>query len=201
VQGRYILDAGRGAYHDFIGLYWMAWDQSEELWSVIATQRQGEAERSEAESGMRLPATSGEPRAAVRVITSGRDAAKRQVFEWETPPVYLSQSLGWVIGHLLPRETPTPIELAWYACNSTGSKPNLSQRTDRWEPSPEDDGSWLLTTRLSSDTAPFTSTYGRDGRLIRRSRGDGSVTVPVDIKELRRLWSTKGLQWGQSRGG
>ena len=71
-------------------------------------------------------------------------------------------------------------------------------RLDEWAPTSDGSGGWTLTTQFTSDTPPFTSTYARDGSLIRRTHADGSITEPITVDELRRIYKTKGLNVGST---
>ena len=199
VQGRIAIDPSRGVYYDSIALYWMAWDQSEEAWSIRGTHRQGKATRSESETGIRPPASAGAPRPKLTVIKSSSASFSRDPYEWTIPEVYLSQALGWVIGHLLPKDDPQPREYGYYFYNYANAEPKVSLRVDRWAPADDGTGNWVLTARLSADSAPARSVYRPDGRLLIRERDDGTVTVPIDRQQLRRLWQRKGLVLGGSR--
>jgi len=190
VQGRYIGDLQRKEFFDSVALYWMAWDQSDEAWSVRATHRQGEAERSEAETGVRSIPTTGQPMPTLSVIkqVTGSQPVPN---EWQVPDVYLSQALGWIIGRLLPRDIDGPREYAWYYYFASNLQPKVYQRLDRWAPT--DDGNLALTTWLTPDTPPFTTTYAHDGQLVRRTHSDGSITEPIELEELRRIWKSRGI--------
>ncbi len=190
VQGRYIADAQRRVFYDSVALYWMAWDQSDEAWSVRGTQRQGEAERSEAETGVRGFPTVGQPIPTLQVIKQTTDG-QPVPNEWEVPDVYLSQALGWIIGRLLPRDIDAPLDYAWYFYVASHVQPKVYQRLDRWAPS--GDGSLTLTTWLTPETPSFTTTYSRDGQFLRRTHSDGSITEPIELEELRRLWKARGI--------
>lgn len=190
VQGRYIVDAGRKVFYDSIALYWMSWDQSNETWSVRGTQRQGDAEVSEAETGLRSAASAGEPRPTLTVVkTTGTTEPISN--QWEVPEVYLSQALGWIVGRLMPLDVKEPTDFGWYFYVSSSMNPKVYQRVDKWEPTAE--GHFMLTTYMTPETPPFTTTYDSKGNLIRRVHGDGSITEPIDIAELRKLWKAKGL--------
>ncbi len=199
VQGRIAIDPSRGVYYDSIALYWMAWDQSEEAWSIRGTHRQGEAARSESETGIRPAPSAGAPRPKLMVIKSSSSSFSREPYEWTVPEVYLSQPLGWLIGHLLPKDLPQPREYGYYFYNVANAEPKVSLRVDRWAPAEDGSGNWVLTARLSSDSPPARTTYHPDGRLIRSQRHDGTVSVPIDPRQLRRLWRDKGLLVGGSR--
>ena len=191
LQGRIIGNLERRMFYDSIALYWMAWDQSEEAWNVRGTQRQGQAERSESETGLRLAATTGNPLATLTVVRHG---VERDSNEWAVPDVYLSQALGAVIGRLLPRDLQRPREYSYYFYNYSHTVPQLTKRTDRWEQT--DAGRWQLTTQLSVDAPPIVSLYSPTGEFIETRRGDGTITVPTPIEQIRRIWMRKGLPMG-----
>jgi len=199
VQGRVLADAKRRLFYDSLATYWMAWDQSEEAWSVRTTQRQGEAEKSEAETGLRAAPTVGSPQAVLQVIKSS-EAAEPVSNQWEVPDVYLSQALGWIIGRILPRDLTAgatgPTDYAWYFYVSSNRQPKVYQRLDRWEG--RNDGTYTLTTYLTPDTPPFVSTYAADGSFVRRVHSDGTITEPISLEDLRKLWKSKGLPVGAS---
>ncbi len=189
MQGRYIIDASRKIFYDSIGLYWLSWDQSEEAWSVRGTQRQGEATLSEAETGLRSGASgAGSPLLTVIKTTQTADPVSNN---WEVPDIYLSQALGWVIGRLMPRDAKETREFAWYAYVASSLNPKVYQRIDKWQPA--NDGTFVLTTALSPETPPYTTTYDRRGNFIRRVHADGSITEPIELDELRKIWKAKGL--------
>lgn len=198
IQGRIVIDAARREYYDSMALYWMAWDQSEEEWSVVGTHRQGEAAQSEAESGVRERREALTPRPRLIVIKSDRATNARTPSEWHVPEVYLSQPLGWVLARLMPAGISDRREFAFYAYNFSSTEPQLTQRLDVWEPAGDGTGNYRMTTRLSSDTAPIVSIYKPDGSLVRRTHPDGAVTEPISIEELHRLWKSKGLQVSSS---
>lgn len=190
MQGRYIVDAARKVFYDSIALYWVAWDQSSEAWSARGTQRQGDAENSEAETGLRPPPSAGQPAPTLSVIKTTQ-TAEPVSNEWDVPDVYLSQALGWIIGRLMPRDVREPQEYAWYYYVPSNIKPKVYQRIDKWERQP--DGTLTLTTALSPESPPYTTHYDKNGNFVRRVSGDGSVTVPIELEELRRIWKAKGL--------
>ena len=194
VQARIIVDAERNIYRDSIGLYWMAWNQSEEIWSVRGTQRQGAAELSEAESGLRLPPTAGNPRPELMVIRQGRESNTRTPSQWTVPDVYLSQPLGWLLGRLLPTTPEAEGEYCFYFYDYTSTTPTLSRRLDHWAPVNDRSGQWILTTRLNPTATPNTARYSDQGILIEQRTADGVVTVPVTSAELDRIWNDKKLR-------
>lgn len=197
VAARVVADAKRGVYDDSDALYWMAWDQSSETWSVTATRKQGEAEQSENELGVRETRGAGSPAPKLTVIKQSAETGNVP-YEWEVPEGYLSQALGWLVGRLLPRDANQPQEYAYYFYVASYLNPKVYQRIDRWAPSNDDPTQWVLTTQLTTDSQPFISIYGRDGALVRRTHSDGTVTEPIGLEELRRLWKSKGLQTGKA---
>ncbi len=195
LQGRIIGDAERRIFYDSIAMYWMAWDQSEESWSVRGTQRQGEAERSESETGVRLAPTAGSPIPSLTVIRQRSSDYQRMPVEWSVPDVYLSQALGALLGRLMPRDEQRVREFSYYFYNYSDATPQLTQRTDRWEPA--EDGSWTLTTHLNIDAPPIVSSYSSTGQFLKTRRPNGTVTEPATVEEIRRIWRRQGLPMGQ----
>lgn len=196
LQGRVIGDAQRGVFFDSVALYWMAWDQSEEAWTVRGTQRQGRAERSEAETGLLLPASVSNPQARLRVSRVRTGDYESTPAEWSLPDVYLPQALAAVLGRLLPREENQAVsEFAYYFYNFAQATPRLTQRTDRWERS--EDGHWILTTNLTVDAPPIISTYSASGQFLHTRRADGTTTVPMSIERIRQIWIRQGLPLGE----
>lgn len=196
VQGR-AIDPASGSVYDSLGLYWLAWDQSSESWSVRATYRAGEATNSKSEMGIRRSASTGDPVPRLTVVQGSAESFQRQNFEWGVPEAYLSQALTWVLGRLLPREPrDEPLELAYYVYSSR-DEPTVTLRRDRWRPAGDGTADWVLETRLGGDQVSTESIYDSRGNLVRRIYGDGSVTEPISLAALRRLWRERGLQMGR----
>ncbi|HWB19814.1 MAG TPA: hypothetical protein VG711_05905, partial [Phycisphaerales bacterium] len=70
IRGRAVQDAERKIYIDSLAQYWVAWDLSEEQWSVTVTRRQGQATMSQAETGVLPAATTGEPTPTLTIVIS-----------------------------------------------------------------------------------------------------------------------------------
>lgn len=177
-------------------LYWMAWDQGEESFSVRGTRRQGEASVSEAITGVRTRAATGEPMPTLTVITMGEYSRVRDPSRWNVPDVYLSQALNWVLPQLMANLLPGEEDghtLAYYFFDMASAQPTLQRRVDRWEPAGTGTDNWMLTSQVGDDGQALVSYYDRAGRLIRREHPDGSRTVPIDLAELRRIWMSKNL--------
>jgi hypothetical protein len=196
IHGRVIADAEREVYYDSQASYWMAWDQSEEAWSVRAVQRQRRASRGETETGLRLPQSVANPRPTLKVIRSGVDEFTREPVEWLVPDVYMSQAIAPLLGYLLPMDSDEPLEMGSYFYNYTQAVPQLTQRIDVWQRAEDDSGNWILTTRLSSDGSPTVSTYSPSRMLIRRTRADGTIIEPSTPEQILRIWQRKGLDTG-----
>lgn len=194
VQGRMVIDASRDSYADTLAQYWMAWDQSGEAWSILTTQRQRRATRTEAETGLRPMPSVGQPQPKLTVIRSTDNPR-----EWRVPEVYLSQSLAWLLGRLLPRDQQEPQFFSYYYYNARGASPTLTLRYDRWEPVADGSGNWVLATLLEKNQPPDMTTYDADGALLRRVRNTGDVTEPTTQDALLRLWRSKGLRTGTTR--
>ncbi len=191
ILGRIVLDQQRGSYYDTSASYWMAWNQDSERWSVVGTQRQGEASRTEQEAGIRMAPSVNNP--APKLIVSAPPLAN---YEWKVPDVYLSQALSLLLGRLLPKNQSEPQFFTYYFYNSRSSPPSMGLRYDRWEPMQDGSGHWRLATLLNKTLPPELSTYASDGALIQRARPSGDVTVPTTRDSLLRLWRSKGLRTG-----
>ena len=196
IRGRLAVQPERDLYQDFTIRYWMAWDQSSETWDVRATARQGEAARGESEVGVRNAPTARSPRPMLTVIHSSQATRSREPYEWPVPRDYMSQALGWLLGRLLPRAGAEATTYAYYFYNSSGAQPELSLRTDRWEPVGGGSGQWRLTTKVGVDAPPSVSVYDSKGSLVRQTREDGSIVEPAEPDALERLWRSKGLKPG-----
>jgi hypothetical protein len=195
VQGRLLIDPQRNIVYDSIAMYWMAWDQSEEAWSVRGTKRQGEAEQTEAETGVRTAELSGNP-PRLSVILARNVSDTREPSEWAVPDVYLSQPISWLLSRVLPRDITSPQQYSWYFYSYAGAKSQMTLRLDTWEPTSDGSDTFTLTTRMSSDTLPVVSVYRKDGSLLRRTHGDGVITETTTLEDLRRIWKSKNLPMG-----
>ena len=193
VQGRVVVDAQRGTYYDSMGLYWMAWDQSEETWSIRATQWQGDAQWSEAETGVRPAYTAGAP-TKITVVKSVLSTNSREPYDWLVPDVYLSQALHWVLGRVLPKDVTSDREYRYYFYNFANRQAQLSQRGDLWGPTNDGSGNFRLATRLTSDSPAMTTIYNTKGELVRRVHPDGSITEPATVEVIHQLWRNAGLK-------
>ncbi len=200
LQGRIIGDLERNIFLDSLSLYWLSWDMTAEAWDVKGTQRQGQAEHTQAETGVRTAPSAGDPRPLLTVIRDNSTTNLQSKDEWAVPDVYLSQALSSVLGRLLPRDQPR--DFAWYFYNFSRSTPQLTRRIDRWAPAESAggaNGSWELRTQLSIDSPVIRSTYSPSGELVRTVRHDGVVTEPIELEELVRLWDRKGLPIARPR--
>lgn len=196
VRGHY-LEHAAGSTYDTLAGYWVAWDQSEEAWSIRGTRRFRGREQSEAETGIRTPQSPGDPSGTVTVIASGKDGATRDEQSWRTPDVYLSQALRWNLGAALPRDLLVSRTMSTYAFDSTAPRMTIALRTDRWEPRTDGSGGWMLTSRTRTDAAETVTLYDRDGTLVRRRHADGAETEAIALEDLHRLWKSKGLPTGR----
>jgi hypothetical protein len=196
VYGRQIENADRGLYREMAMRFWLAWDQSEEYWSVRVTRRQGRASRSEAETGARTPPSPSEPRGSMTVIRTALSGETREPLVWPggPPEVYLSQAMRWGLSWLLPTDSDEPMELSYY-CFDSGSG-RLLLRRDDWRPSPDGRSRWILMSKVKSDAPEVVSIHTDSGDLIRRTYSDGVIAEPSTLEEIRRLWRLKGLETG-----
>ncbi len=189
IEARAIVNAPSNHYLDVEGRYWMSWDRNQEAWSVLQTQRQGEAARTSAETGVRNLAT-------LDVIHASREEFTRDPSQWTIPDVaYLAQPEIFVLGRLLPREASSAGEMALY-CYDSGSR-RLTQRIDRWERADDGTGNWVLSTQSMLKPGIVTQIFNARGDRLKRIDGDGTITELIDQNELQRLWRSKGLMAGK----
>ncbi len=185
IEARAVLDASGGRYLDIQGRYWMAWDRSTESWSVRQTERQGEASRTSAETGVRSGAV-------LNVIHSSKEQFTRQPTKWTIPSrAYLSQPEVYLLGTLLMRDGSQSGELAFYYYDSRQKK--LPMRIDQWAAAGDGSGRWVLTTRPLLEADPITQIFDAQGTRLKRIDSDGTVTERIEPAALRRLWQSKGL--------
>lgn len=185
IEARAILNAESSTYLDVEGRYWMSWDRTEEAWSVRQTQRQGDASRTSAETGVRNIA-------GLDVIHSSKEEFTRDPSHWTIPDnAYLSQPEVFLLGRLLPRGDDVPGPMAFFFYESASR--HLAQRIDRWERSGDAPGQWTLSTQSVLKPGTVTQTFDAHGRRLKRVDADGTVTQRIDGDELRRIWKAKGL--------
>ena len=185
IDARAIIDAQRHHYLDVQGRYWMAWDRSRESWSVRQTQRQGEATRTKAETGLRTGAM-------LQVIHSSKEAFTREPKEWSIPDTaYVSQAELFLLGSLLPRDGSFEGEMMLYYYDARHEQ--LPRRVDRWQPAADGSGNWTLVTQSALAAGSYTQLFDANGVRLRRVDADGKVTERTSAEELRRLWRSKGL--------
>ncbi len=177
--------------------HWMAWDQSEEQWSVRATVTDGRRTDSEALTGVRAPRTAASPRGSITVVTArerGRGATEPPAI-WPVPEAMLSQPLRWLLGELMVLTEAEQRTYAWYAIDASDGRPDLTYREDRWRAAADGDG-FVLESRPRPTTAPTLSRHDAEGRLVLRVTPEGIRTAPIELEALHRLWRSKGLPTG-----
>lgn len=186
VYGRMVESVQYDVVIDSEMLFWLAWDQSEEIWTIRLTRRQGKRTQSEAVTGIRAPRTTSNPRGTLAVIATEKDGSVMPVQSPAVPEPYLSQALTWVLGQLLPREGREPRTFAYHTYD--GNSGQLAVRTDRWEPADDGSGNWTLTSLANPDAPTAVGIYGAAGELIRQTWPDGSVSETTTEAEVRRRW-------------
>lgn len=195
LDARYIIDLSTGRHVDATNGFWMAWDRSEEAWSMRATQHVSDRTFTEAETGLRTPAVVGTPYGRLFVIYQQAQQYDREEFKWVIPDEpYLSQAEVYLLGNLLPRDGSIAGEMGFRYYEPTMRETTiLPTRIDTWEPIEDGSGNWRLSSQLINGTPPIESVFSRDGDLIRRTKSDGSVTEPITLEQLKRIWQAKGL--------
>jgi hypothetical protein len=176
-------------------IHWMAWDQSAEQWSVVATVRDGRQSDSETMTGVREPRSGASPRGSITVLTARQRGAVEPPAVWPVPDALLSQPVRWMLGELLAASSAEPGIHAWYAVDAASGRPDLAYREDEWRVA-EDGSGWVLLSRPSPEAAPIISTHDAAGRLVRRVTPAGLRTEPIELPDLLRLWRSKGLPTG-----
>lgn len=186
VYGHYV-DRSSGLEYDSEALYWMAWDQSEEAWSIRTTRRFEGKQQSEAHSGIRLPRSTDHPAGMITVINTGRDGTTRDQFNWRTPDVYLSQPIRWGLEQLLPRDRGV-LRLSYYAVDTAGPEVSLSLREDEMTPRPPSSPGWIIRTQTRAGADEVVTVLDAGGDLVRRTWPQGFVSEPISLEALRKIW-------------
>ncbi|MHC5114769.1 MAG: hypothetical protein ACYTGP_10110 [Planctomycetota bacterium] len=195
VHGHY-LEAQTESTYDSQAYYWMAWDQSQEAWSVRGTRRHRGREVSEAMTGIRTPKRAGDPYGTLTIINTGVSSNREQK-SWRVPDVYMSQPIRWALGTLMPRARGSMLHMNTYSFDNSAGRMSLSLRSDEWTPSTSGAGRWRLVTKASNDAPEIETIFDDTGSLIRRTWAQGPVTELIELRDLHRLWQRKGLATGK----
>ena len=194
VRGHY-LEGTAGLTYDSEALYWVAWDRSEEAWSIRGTRRAGRATQSEAQTGIRTRRSTSDPAGTITVIASRLDGTTRDQQSWRVPDVYLSQATRWALGALLPRDvgpSNEPHTFGMYCFDATSTELAVSLRTDTWEPLDASRSRWRLTSQARGDAPKVVSIHDAAGRLRRRTWPNGAVAEATELEALQRRWRPLG---------
>ena len=193
VQGRTIIDAATGRFSDMEARFWSAWNHESEAWTSRVTERGGKLkEKSIAQTGLRSPRATGNPRQVLTVINGNAQSRTRDEKEWTVPSgIYLSQAELLVLGELLPREEKqAALNFAFYAFDPRSM--SMPQRVDSWTHAT--DGQWMLITQPGLDESAEITWHDASGRRVRRSEPGGFTTEVCLPRQLQQIWSGKGLQ-------
>ncbi|MDA1262336.1 MAG: hypothetical protein O3B75_05520 [Planctomycetota bacterium] len=193
VQGRTIVDAATGRFADMEARFWSAWDHGSEAWTSRVTERGGKLkEKSLAQTGLRSPRATGNPRQVLTVINGNAQSRTRDEKEWTVPNgIYLSQAELLVLSELLPREEKqAALNFAFYAFDPRSM--SMPQRVDSWTRTP--DGQWMLITQPGLDESAEITWHDANGRRVRRSEPGGFTTEICLPRQLQQIWMQKGLQ-------
>lgn len=189
IDARLVVNGDAAHTLDVQSRYYLSWDRSNELWSTRSTQRHRASERSTAQTGLRLAPTAGSPRAKIQLIRSTRDGVTRETQEWPVPPAYLSQAELIVLGQLLPkRDSIDSIEFLDYAFDQRDER--VPQRRETWS---RTETGWKLVTQIGTSPDSLVQEFDKEGRRVRRTDPDGTVTERIELEDLRALWKSKGL--------
>jgi len=94
--------------------------------------------------------------------------------------------------------TPEPQPEVNYAfCAFDAKEGSLPLRLDDWIPSPE--GLWTLVSRPGPDEPATRQTFDARGHRLRLLDADGVHSDRIELAELHRIWSAKGLPTGGPR--
>ena len=193
VQGRTIIDPATGRFSDMEARFWSAWNHESEAWTSRVTERGGTLkEKSIAQTGLRSPRATGNPRQVLTVINANAQSRTRDEKEWTVPSgIYLSQAELLVLGELLPRnEKQSALNFAFYAFDPRSM--SMPQRAESWTRAA--DGQWMLVTQPGIDESAEITWHDANGRLIRRSEPGGFMTEICLPRQLQQIWTGKGLQ-------
>ncbi len=171
---------------DSRSVYFMSFDREEEAWVLTnALRTAGSASKPPVfrETGGRIGKSM-----TVRVDGTGTPATTTK------PSVrdegYLNQVETVILPRLLIRHGVTA-EFGFYAYQSSANTIRL--RRDTLDHPPERPEQWRVTSRPTEDSRPILSFFDSAGRHLRTEMPDGSFWEPTDLKELARLWKSKGL--------
>jgi len=195
VHGHY-LEAQTESTYDSQAYYWMAWDQSQEAWSIRGTRRHRGREVSEALTGIRTPKRTGDPYGTLTIVNTGASSNREQQ-SWRVPAVYMSQPIRWALGVLMPRNPGSMLHMNTYCFDNTSGRMSVSLRSDEWTASPSGAGRWRLVSKARNNAPEVESIYDDTGKLLRRTWAQGPVTELIDLRDLHRLWKKKGLATGK----
>lgn len=193
VQGRTIIDPATGRFSDMEARFWSAWNHESEAWTSRVTERGGKLkEKTIAQTGLRSPRATGNPRQVLTVINANAQSRTRDEKEWTVPSgIYLSQAELLVLGELLPRdEKQAALNFAFYAFDPRSM--SMPQRAESWTRAT--DGQWMLVTQPGIDESAEITWHDANGRLIRRSEPGGFMTEICLPRQLQQIWTGKGLQ-------
>ena len=197
VDARYLEDISREPMitADVQIRFWLDWNKQEEAWQARVTRRQGEVAFTEAEVGIMTPPALGVQK--LKVIESSVEARTRKESDWEIREPYLPQSIKYLLGQLLPRDGSVTGPMAFHYYESSVDNAHLlPMRLDEWN---TEGGQWVLESQLLPDMPAIVSTFDRDGHLVKRIKGDGTITEPIELETLRSLWERKGLPTGSGK--
>ena len=189
VRSRIVPDQETKIVTDTIGVYWMSFDGKEEMWSSTTTRWKGKIRTVQKETGIRHRPSLGEPIPTLIILrqdlTSNRQHApvKAKV----TAP-WLPKTLTWVIGPWLSNTHST--HLSWRTLNDYVDPPAETMRSDEIKATTI---GFSVTTRMGDSDALVVTEYDHDGKLLRRTLGEGVVIFGVTEKTLQSIWEPKEL--------
>jgi len=193
IEARYLESLNPVRVADLQARLWTRWDRTDEAWTIRVTRRQGESTFTEAETAVWVSETGYQKLQVSKNVDRMRSHDSRA---WNILPEYpyLRQAEVYVLGSLLPRDGSITGTMAFRAYDvTTWNMEELPIRLDTWAPATDGSGNWTLRSKPSPDMPEVVSTFDRHGVLLRREKGDGSVTEPIELRRLADLWKRKGL--------
>ncbi|QOI99050.1 MAG: hypothetical protein HRU70_00500 [Phycisphaeraceae bacterium] len=168
---------------DVEAYFYMSLDRSEELWQVRTALKKGEKPAIYTETGARVGDV-------LSVQIGLDDGTRRTVKPFLQGDAYISRVESFMMPRLLVHKKILT-EVAFYAFQSDREKVQL--RRDVLAQPADRPGVFILTTRFAEDGLSQTAHFKANGDPIRTELADGTRWEPTDLRELRRLWSSKGL--------
>lgn len=189
VQSRTLLSPDGKSVSDTDARFWVALDRSEELWSVIVTDRVGQKTKTIARSGIRPRVTEFEPFPMLTVADSSSTTKDGDTRRW-SPPIdeYVTQAEAQVFGRIVKAIGAPKGETALFCYDARmGAVP---QRIDRFRKTPT---GWELSTSALLDAPPTITTLDERGDILKQVEPGGTIIERIAPEALLSRWKKLGL--------